>query len=136
MSQAQSTQNTDVKIGDGASPEVFTSIAEVISIDGPGGDRQLIDVTHLKSTAREKRAGLRDSGDLTLTMNRIVGDNGQDALIAAEAGDDPVNFRVIYPDGEQEDFAGIVTSFRESAAIDDVRKVTVGIAVTGTIARS
>jgi len=37
--------------------------------DGLGGVSPVIDVTNLKSTAREKKAGIRDPGELSLTLH-------------------------------------------------------------------
>ena len=40
----------------------FETIPNVVSFQGPGGQAQVIDVTNLSSTAKEKRMGLRDEG--------------------------------------------------------------------------
>jgi hypothetical protein len=53
MTDYVDTQGTDLKIGNGASPEVFTSIPQIVSIDGPSSARSEKTVTHLKSTAVE-----------------------------------------------------------------------------------
>ena len=40
----------------------FETIPNIVSFQGPGGQAQVIDVTNLSSTAKEKRMGLRDEG--------------------------------------------------------------------------
>ena len=62
---------TQLKVGDGASPEGFDAIADVISITPGEMSTAVIEKTHLRSPAahREKLAGLRDSGPFTLNMN-------------------------------------------------------------------
>lgn len=57
--------------GDGASPEVFTTIAEVRSVGEFGSDRELIDVTNFDSENgfREYILGLKDGVELTGTAN-------------------------------------------------------------------
>ena len=47
----------------------FETIPNVVSFQGPGGQAAVIDVTNLASTAKEKRVGLRDEGQLSLTLH-------------------------------------------------------------------
>lgn len=58
------TQGTVLKIGDAASPIVFTAIPQVVSIDGPTATNDEIDTTHLTSTAKEFIGALPDYGSL------------------------------------------------------------------------
>jgi hypothetical protein len=55
-------------IGDGASPETFTAVAQVTKITPGDMTTDVIDKTHLRSPEahREKKAGLRDSGAFTM----------------------------------------------------------------------
>ena len=55
-------------------------IGEVTDFSGPGGQAAVIDVSNLGSTAREKRIGLRDEGQITLGVNFLPADAGQLAL--------------------------------------------------------
>lgn len=50
--------------GDGASPEVFTSVAQLQTIGSAGSERGLIDVTNLSSTAREYKKAIKDGLEL------------------------------------------------------------------------
>ena len=56
-------------VGDGASPETFEAVAQLLSITPGEMTTAVIDKTHLRSPEahREKLAGLRDSGPFTLT---------------------------------------------------------------------
>jgi len=67
-SQALESQGMELKIGDGASPEVFAAISEIKTFTGPGGSATVIDVTDLSSAAKEKRMGLADEGQLSLPL--------------------------------------------------------------------
>ena len=58
----------------------------VVNWSGLGGNSPVIDVTDLNSTAREKRSGLRDPGELTLGLIYNATDAGQVALQAAASG--------------------------------------------------
>ncbi len=70
---------TELKLGDGASPEGFTSVAEVVSIQFGDMTTAVIDKTHLRSPAahREKLLGLRDSGPFMLRMNWVPSHESQ-----------------------------------------------------------
>jgi len=67
------TRTTDTKIG------------EVTDFTGPGGAAAVIDITHLGSTAKEKMIGLRDEGQLSMTMNFVATDAGQITFISDRA---------------------------------------------------
>lgn len=58
-------------VGDGASPEGFDAIADVMSITPGDMSTVAIDKTHLRSPGahREKMPGLRDSGPFTCELN-------------------------------------------------------------------
>jgi hypothetical protein len=60
-------------------------IGEVTDFSGPGGQAAVIDVTHLGSTAREKRIGIRDEGQMTMGVNFLPSDTAQVALRADRA---------------------------------------------------
>ncbi len=84
--------------GDGASPEVFTTVGEATNISGPGYDRDVIDVTSHDSTdgIREFVGGLVDGGEVTFTVN-------WDPSIHASLVDDfqdaqPRNYKIVLPD--------------------------------------
>ena len=62
------SQGTTIGIGDGASPEVYTSIPQVTSIGGPDGSASEINVTNLSSTAQEFILGLKDEGSISLDL--------------------------------------------------------------------
>lgn len=60
-------------------------IGEVTDFTGPGGAAAIIDITHLQSTAKEKLVGLRDEGQLSLSLNFNATQVGQVALRADRA---------------------------------------------------
>lgn len=139
MSDAINVKGTVLSIGTTAVSPVsdsFVPIGEVLSFDGPGGTSTLIDVSHLQSTSKEKRKGLRDEGQFTLNLNGIFSDAGQQALINAEDDDDPYNVRVVYTDGTQDDFKALVMQFRSSGGgVDEVIRAQVTLEITGAVTR-
>jgi hypothetical protein len=68
-----------IKMGNGASPEVFQAIANVTRIRPGGSTTEVIDVTHLRSPRahREKIAGMRDSGPFGFDAIWVPSDESQ-----------------------------------------------------------
>ena len=70
---------TLLKVGDGATPEVFTAIAEVKDITGPGLSREFAEFTHQQSSGgyREYKPTFKNSGDVTFKCNFLPYDETQ-----------------------------------------------------------
>lgn len=66
MATTYETQGTILRRGDGASPEVFTDVPGITSIDPVGFSRSLIDVTDLLSLAREYKLALKDGQEINV----------------------------------------------------------------------
>ena len=67
---AKSSHATLLKIGDGGGSEVFTTIAEVLDIDGPGLELATEEVTNHDSGGRREYIGtLLDSGEIEFELN-------------------------------------------------------------------
>jgi hypothetical protein len=62
-----------LKLGNGASPEVFTTIAEVLRCGPIGSTTPEVDVTNLDSTAKEYIGGLPDGSSVEFEGNWIKG---------------------------------------------------------------
>lgn len=120
------------------SPETFTAIPEVKSFNGPGGSASVIDVTDLASTAKEKRMGLQDEGQLSLTLNYIPDNAVHMGLRSDRANQTLRNFRIVFTDtgDTQWDFAGFVTGFTVSGGVDNVVEANVTIEISGAITES
>ncbi len=71
MSEAAIGYGSQFKIGDGASPEQFTAVAEVKTITPPGFEMDEIDVTHLESPNRfrEVVGSIKDATEVKMTAN-------------------------------------------------------------------
>ena len=67
------------KIGNGASPEVFTEVAECTNITPPGFARDAIDASHHQSPEayREFIAGLKDGASKTATVTATKADGSK-----------------------------------------------------------
>ncbi len=108
-----------VKLGDGATPEVFNKVAEVVTWGGPNLTTDTIEVTHMDSAGlKDYIEGASDGGELTFEVNLLPADPTHDSstgLISAwKAG--KKNWKIVLPDAGafQFDFAAILTSFNPS----------------------
>lgn len=71
QTEAQIGYLTLLKLGDDASPQVYTTIAEVKSIDGFGFTAQELEATHMESPNgyMERVAGMKDGDTMTVVLN-------------------------------------------------------------------
>lgn len=95
--------DTEIQMGDGASPEVFTNIAEPKDIDGPEITQEFADSTHMQTTGgfRSRKPTFKSAGQVTFKSNFVKADTIQQGLItAANAVPSTLkNFKMNYPDG-------------------------------------
>ena len=96
------------------------------------------DASDLKSTAKEKRMGLQDEGQLTLAMFYIPDNAVHMALRTDRANRTLRNFRIMFTDtgDTQWDFAGFVTGFTVSGGVDGIVEANVTIEISGAITES
>ena len=138
MSAAAMGAGAAFGIGDGASSEVFSDIAEVLSISPPSQSVDIIDVTHLKSTdrVREFIAGMIDPGEVSIEMNFVPGSAADTAIQALEGLSTTTNFRVTFPDGTSGSvtwiFAGFLSGYEPAIPSGEKMTANVTFKVTGT----
>lgn len=134
--QARIGYGTLFASGNGAAPEVFTTLAEVTNITPPGWARDTVDASHEQSPGahREFIAGLADAGEVTLDINYVPGNSASAALEAEKAltgSSAAINRRITFPDGSYMIFVGILTGFEPDAPIDDKMSASVTFKVSG-----
>jgi predicted secreted protein len=139
MSNAISSFGTLLKIGDGGGGgEVFTTIAEVLDINGPGIKNSVKEVTHQTSTGgfRERIATLSDAGEVTFDINFIPTENTQDAgagLLKDAINRTLRNFKIVFPDTAVTTwaFSAFVTDFEPHEPVDGSLGASVTLTLTG-----
>lgn len=129
---------TLLKMGDGASPEVFTTIGEVVSIDPLAQSKDLVEVTHMLSTAKEYIGGLTDGQEIGFTCNLLPTNTQQVALLAAAAATSAAkNFKYVLPAGGGSltaSFAALVMGSSVGPTTPNTAtQVTFRVKVTGAI---
>jgi len=134
-SNALVSQGMTIAIGDGASPEVFTTITDVTDIAGPDGSASEIDTTDLSSTAREYRLGLTDNGNVTLTVNFKPQDTQHALLRTKSISGAETNFRITFTDSPATTwtFAAFVKGVPISNSVDGVTTASITLRVTGAV---
>lgn len=121
--------------GDAASPEVFTTVGDVVTLAGPAISKDEIEVTALDSTAKEFIGALDDPGEITMELNWNPQD-GQHVLLRQDAEGNTVrNYRVVFNDvsSTQVDFAAEVMEFSLNTEPNDATKASVRLKVTGSL---
>lgn len=126
------TQGTILEV-ESASAGVYVEVGEFLGWQGPGAPSKEIDITNLRSTAREFRLGLYDGGSFSVDFNRYFSDTGQQRMRALWVARTTSNFKVTFPSGTVLSFAGYVMEFSYSGAPDDVVKGKATIRISGAI---
>lgn len=117
----------------------YKNVGEIVDFSGPGGSAQVIDVSHLRSTRKEKRMGLPDEGQITFNLNFVPGDAGQVAFRNARASRAEQNFIINFADDTETTnattamFAGFATEFSVSGGIDNKVSGSAKIEITGAV---
>lgn len=134
-STAISAQGSKVFVDTGtdANTPTWTQIKGVKTYSGFDGTATVIDTTDLDSTAKEKRPGLMDNGQFSMDVNRNITDPGQAALLANQANQVVIGFKLQYPDGSADQFEAFVSSFPIAGGVDAVITSTVTLEVSGPV---
>ncbi len=126
-----------LQLGDGATPEVFTSIAEVLELTPPQMSRDEIDVTSHASADgyREFIGGLRDGGDVSVTCNWLPTNTTQDSttgVLSTFNDNENHNWKIILPNTlATVAFTGFVMDFSPDTPLEEQGKVEFTIKVSG-----
>jgi len=85
-----------LQLGSGASPQVYTTIAEVLRCGPIGATNPEVDVTNLDSTAKEFIAGLAEGNNVEFDVNWISDNTEQISLRTSVDAGDTVNLRMVW----------------------------------------
>ncbi|MET9516385.1 phage tail tube protein [Streptomyces sp. NPDC002994] len=122
-----------LKRGDGAGPEVFTAIADVTNLSGPGLSRETIDVTSHGSPDgwMEFLGGLKDGGEVSVDINYRPAFH--DDLVDDFEDNAPRNYQVVFPDEASTTWGikAILTGFEPEMPYDDKAAASLTLKVSG-----
>lgn len=113
-------------------------VGEIFSHDGPGGSAEVIDVSHYKSAAREKRIGIPDEGQFSFEMNRLHGDEGQKELRRLRTAGELGKIRIVFEDlddGSEDSalFEAFVMDFSTSGSVDERQTASTTLEISGLV---
>jgi hypothetical protein len=117
-------------------------VGEVTDFSGPGGQASIIDITNLGSTAKEKLVGLRDEGQVSMTLNLSFSDAGQVALRADRATRSRKKCVIKFNDNTTDaaktkaTFDGYCMGFSITGAVDNKVSANAVIEITGGVTYS
>jgi hypothetical protein len=118
-----------------------TYIGEITDFTGPGGAAAIIDITSIQSTAKEKMVGLRDEGQLSLTMNFNATDDGQTKLLSDRAARTERMYTIVFTDKASAAaaypswcyFKGYAMQYSVSGAVDNKVTANAVIEINGPV---
>jgi hypothetical protein len=114
-------------------------IGGVIGFSGPNLTANVIDITNLRSTAKEKMIGLYDGGSITLNLNFDCDDGGQKLLkecfIARTKGSLQLELSSAAT-AKQFRMKGYVSGLNITGGVDNVLKSDISIMITGGVSFS
>lgn len=135
MTDAQHALGTQLKRGDGITPEVFAKIAKVTNISGPELSLDVEDVTDHDSADgwEEVLPTILRSGEVSLELSFLPADTGHTGLISDMVAREKRNFELVFPDTAATtwSFSAYVVGFSSSAPHDNKLEGTVTIKLTG-----
>jgi hypothetical protein len=138
MTSAISSFGTLVKKGDGGSPESFTTIAELLDIEGPEMELDTEEVTSHSSTDgwAEYIGTILDAGEVSFEVNYVPTNathNATTGLIKDMTARTKRNFTLVFPDSGNTtwSFTALVTSVGPTAPVRGALRGKIGLKLTG-----
>ncbi len=139
MSNKYSSHGILLQMGDGGSPETFTTVAQVQDITPPNLTVETEDTTtHDSGGWAEYSATLLDGGEVTFDILYDPADATHDnstGLVAALTAKAAKNFKVVFPDADTTtwSFAALVTNFQPSGSVKGMLSASVTLKITGAV---
>jgi len=115
MPDTKATTGKGVTFGIGTgtgTPETFTALAEVTSINGVGITVETADATHLTSGDYDEFiATIMKNKPVTIGINFVPGGADEAALLAAAGAQAFKNYQIVYPNGAKYTNKMLMTDF-------------------------
>lgn len=126
-----------LQLGDGATSEAFSDVAEITELTPPAMSRDDIDVTSHQSSDgyREFISGLRDGGDVSGKANWLPTNathDGTTGLLETFNDDVNHNWKIILPNSLITiAFSGFLTAFEPDLPIEEQAQLSFTIKISG-----
>jgi predicted secreted protein len=128
---------TILQLGDGATSESFTAIAELLEVAPPQMSKESYEVTNHSSTNkfRERIPGLKDGGTLTFKANWLPNNATHDentGILECFKDDVNHNWKLVLPDSLGTfSFSGHVTAYNPDTPLAGQGTLSCSIAISG-----
>jgi hypothetical protein len=134
--QAIAAFGTLLKVGDGGTPEAFTTILHCRNITPPGITSNLEDATAHDSTNgwTEVKPTLIDGGDVKVEIEYVptaATHNATTGIIADQINRTLRNFQLVYPGGVTWSFAAYVKQFAPKAPVKGLLVSDITLTISG-----
>lgn len=135
MSDAVATTGILVRRGDGAGPEVFTTIGEIVTVTPPGFSRNKLESSTHNDGTESYVLGILRQKDPAFRIN-FLGDNVSHQNVLADIlGNVKHNWEVVFPSGAVFSGSARVQRFEfVDAPVDAIQQVDVGLTWAGPVA--
>lgn len=136
MTQEMAAFGTLLKIGNGGTPETFTSIAKVGDIEGPSMKTNMADVTNHLSTGgyEEQLPTTRTMGSIKFPVSFIptaTTHSYSAGLVKDWVNKTKRNFQMVFPDSTTWTFAAYVEEISVKAGVKDPLSADITLTITG-----
>ena len=130
------SHGTLLKVGDGGGTEVFTTIAKIKDISGPGFNRGTHDASTQTTDWGEIVPGIKMGGQVTFDINLIPTEGTHDqttGLLKDFIDGVKRNFQLVFPDAGNTvwQFAAYVLNFEPDAPVDGLLTASLTVEITG-----
>lgn len=131
-----------LQLGDGATSEAFTSIAEITELTAFDMNRDVIDITSHNSSDgyREKMGGLRDAGSIAIKANWLPNNVTHDettGIMAKFNVNTLSNWKIILPSSIATfAFTGFVSAVKGGAPLDAQGQLEFTVTISGKVTQS
>lgn len=133
MTTVVKSQGTTFEVKSAAG--AWIAIGQVKGSSGPGGQAAVIDVSHLKSTRKEKVMGLPDEGQFTFNVIYDPANAGQLRCRALRAASEEGDFRITLTDvgNEVQSFSGFVLGMPQETPEDNIVQAAITVEISGEV---
>lgn len=129
-------QGLKLQVGNGASPETFTTVANVESYTRAGQSR-VVDTSNVTDAWQRVLPTLLEAGKVSLTIFWVMEDPSHDSQAFGLRGlwqnKTKADWKLVFPDGNNstDAFTAYVTKFSDSGKVADVFKASIDLSQTG-----
>jgi len=126
---AYSSTNTLFKVGNGASPEVFTTIAQISEVKWSGYSRKLLEINVMGAAHPSIMVGGHDPQTVELTLLFDPADAAHEAMRTKLLNGTAGNYQIVLPDSGSYtvEFNAYVTKFEVDALTAEGKEIAVNV---------